>query len=223
MSTTWTRYGSPISSRATLTFRPFGVLYVCSRSSVATSWRFSAQPVACSTAAKGKQRLTRPGAVCDAAVVGNLVNVRSGDDDTLGRVVATAGRVTRIANVYRNRAEALEDRAWRAQEVKAYEDFLRRSRQPSRITASPRSAARISPGNGLPCLPWDSCAASSSDRRAGRPGTARPAGNPSKMALPKRIDLLSACIAQILLIKFASPCNPHRASRYRRCSPSRPC
>jgi len=79
---------------------------------------------------RGKQRLTRPGAVCDAAGVGNLVNVRSGDDDTLWAVVATAGRVTRIANVYRNRAEALEDRAWRAQEVKAYEDFLRRSRQP---------------------------------------------------------------------------------------------
>lgn len=62
--------------------------------------------------------------------VGKLVSVSGGDDDTLWAVVATAGRISRVANVYRSRAEALADRAWRAQEVRAYEDFLRRSRQP---------------------------------------------------------------------------------------------
>ncbi len=69
-------------------------------------------------------------AVCNASVVRNLVSVRSGDEDALWAVVATAGRASRVANVYRSRADALEDRAWRAEQVKAYEDFLRRSRQP---------------------------------------------------------------------------------------------
>nr|WP_329959446.1 hypothetical protein [Roseomonas oleicola] len=52
------------------------------------------------------------------------------DDDTLWAVIATAGRKSRVANIYRNRMAALEDRAWRAQQVAAYEDFLRRSKQP---------------------------------------------------------------------------------------------
>jgi hypothetical protein len=62
--------------------------------------------------------------------VANLVSVSQGDDDTLWAVVATLGRVNRVAEVYRSRAKALEDRAWRAQQVRAYEDFLRRARQP---------------------------------------------------------------------------------------------
>jgi hypothetical protein len=53
-----------------------------------------------------------------------------GAEDTLWAVIATAGRQSRVANVYRSRAEALEDRAWRAQQVAAYEDWLRRARQP---------------------------------------------------------------------------------------------
>ena len=52
------------------------------------------------------------------------------DDDTLWAVVATVGRINRVADIYRSRTAALEDRAWRAQQVRAYEDFLRRSRQP---------------------------------------------------------------------------------------------
>ncbi len=52
------------------------------------------------------------------------------DDDTLWAVVATVGRTNRVADIHRSRAAALEDRAWRAQQVRAYEDFLRRSRQP---------------------------------------------------------------------------------------------
>ena len=52
------------------------------------------------------------------------------DDDTLWAVVATMGRINRVADIHRSRAAALADRAWRAQQVRAYEDFLRRSRQP---------------------------------------------------------------------------------------------
>jgi hypothetical protein len=52
------------------------------------------------------------------------------DDDRLWAVYATVGRTNRVADVYRSRAAALADRDWRAQQVRAYEDFLRRSRQP---------------------------------------------------------------------------------------------
>ncbi len=62
--------------------------------------------------------------------MGILVSVRGGDDDTLWAVVATVGRKSRIAEVFRSRAQALSDRAWRDQQVKAYADWLVRSRQP---------------------------------------------------------------------------------------------
>jgi hypothetical protein len=52
------------------------------------------------------------------------------DEDTLWAVVATVGRRHRVAEVFRSRAQALEDRDWRAREVRAYEDFLRRQKQP---------------------------------------------------------------------------------------------
>lgn len=75
-------------------------------------------------------RLTKAPGVCDPGGVKPIIPVGSGDDDTLWAVIATAGRKSRVANVYRNRTAALEDRAWRAQQVSAYEDFLRRSEQP---------------------------------------------------------------------------------------------
>jgi hypothetical protein len=62
--------------------------------------------------------------------VGNLLNVRTGDDDTLWAVVATVGRKSRVAEVFRSRAQALDDRAWRDQQVKAYVDWLLKARQP---------------------------------------------------------------------------------------------
>ncbi len=55
---------------------------------------------------------------------------RGGDDDTLWAVVASVGRKNRIAEVYRSRSKAMEDREWRAQQVRAYADFLTRSAQP---------------------------------------------------------------------------------------------
>nr|WP_211187095.1 hypothetical protein [Neoroseomonas marina] len=59
-----------------------------------------------------------------------MVNVRGGDDDTLWAVVATVGRKSRIAEVFRSRTQALDDRAWRDQQVKAYADWLVRAKQP---------------------------------------------------------------------------------------------
>ena len=53
-----------------------------------------------------------------------------GDEDTLWAVVATVGRANRVAEIFRSRTAALEDRAWRAQQVRAYEDFLLRSKRP---------------------------------------------------------------------------------------------
>lgn len=59
-----------------------------------------------------------------------LQPVPRGDDDTLWAVIATAGRQDRVAEVFRSRDAALADRAWRAQQVRAYQDFLTRARQP---------------------------------------------------------------------------------------------
>jgi len=60
----------------------------------------------------------------------NIAALPRGDEDTLWAVVATVGRANRVAEIFRSRAAALEDRAWRAQQVRAYEDFLRRSERP---------------------------------------------------------------------------------------------
>ena len=62
--------------------------------------------------------------------MGNLFSVRTGDDDTLWAVVATVGRKSRVAEVFRSRAQALDDRAWRDQQVLAYVDWLIRAKQP---------------------------------------------------------------------------------------------
>ena len=59
-----------------------------------------------------------------------LVSVRRGDDDTLWAVVATVGRKSRIAEVFRSRDQALQDSAWRDQQVRAYADWLVRAKQP---------------------------------------------------------------------------------------------
>ena len=58
---------------------------------------------------------------------------RAGDEtvgDTLWAVVASVGKIHRVANVYGSRHAALEDRTWRQQQVEAYEAFLRSSRRP---------------------------------------------------------------------------------------------
>ncbi len=52
------------------------------------------------------------------------------DEDTLWAVVASVGKTHRVAEVFRSRDKAMEDRDWRAREVRAYEDFLLRQKQP---------------------------------------------------------------------------------------------
>ena len=58
------------------------------------------------------------------------VSLTSYRDDTLWAVVASFGRTSRVAEVFPNRVAALADQAWREQQVNAYANFLRNSRQP---------------------------------------------------------------------------------------------
>jgi hypothetical protein len=59
------------------------------------------------------------------------VSLTSYRDDTLWAVVASIGRSSRVAEVFSSRMAALADLAWREQQVKAYANFLRNSRQPA--------------------------------------------------------------------------------------------
>jgi hypothetical protein len=51
-------------------------------------------------------------------------------DDTLWAVVASLGKTDRIAEIFPSRTDALADRMWREQQVRAYAAFLRGSAQP---------------------------------------------------------------------------------------------
>jgi hypothetical protein len=53
-----------------------------------------------------------------------------GRDDVSWAVVASIGRLNRVAEVFPTREAALADRAWRAQQVRAYAGFLRNASQP---------------------------------------------------------------------------------------------
>ena len=59
-----------------------------------------------------------------------LIRLPASREDTIWAVVASLGRVNRIADIYPNRHAALQDRDWREQQVSAYAGFLRGSRQP---------------------------------------------------------------------------------------------
>jgi hypothetical protein len=58
------------------------------------------------------------------------VSLSSYRDDRLWAVVASIGRTSRVAEVFTSRVAALADQAWREAQVKAYEHFLRMSKQP---------------------------------------------------------------------------------------------
>lgn len=58
------------------------------------------------------------------------VSISSYRDDTLWAVVALIGRTSRVAEIFPSRLAALADQAWREQQVNAYANFLRNSRQP---------------------------------------------------------------------------------------------
>jgi len=59
------------------------------------------------------------------------VSLNTARDDTLWAVVACMGRTTRVAEIFSNHVAALADKVWREQQVRAYENFLRTSRQPA--------------------------------------------------------------------------------------------
>jgi len=48
----------------------------------------------------------------------------------LWAVIATIGRVIRIAEIFPTRPAAVADRAWREAQVRAYANFLERAEQP---------------------------------------------------------------------------------------------
>ncbi|MFL1462374.1 hypothetical protein ACI6QG_09240 [Roseococcus sp. DSY-14] len=73
--------------------------------------------------------MTRRRRVTFSFPMAELTLVKQGNEDRLWAVLAHLGKQTRVAEVYRSHAQALEDRDWRAREVRAYEDFLRRTRQ----------------------------------------------------------------------------------------------
>ncbi len=75
-------------------------------------------------------------------------------DDTWWAVIASIGRNTRVANIYPSRTAALEDRAWREQQVAAHAGFLRTSRQPAlRYSVAPMRRADLPRGwQPLPAL-----------------------------------------------------------------------
>lgn len=67
-----------------------------------------------------------------------------GGDDTLWAVIATVGKTDRIAEIYRSRDAALEDRAWRAAQVRAYAHLFARTKDPApRYSVAPIRRADI--------------------------------------------------------------------------------
>ena len=59
------------------------------------------------------------------------ISLSSVRDDTLWAVVASIGRIHRVAEIFPNRQAAIADRAWREQQVMAYAGFLSSARQPA--------------------------------------------------------------------------------------------
>ena len=56
-------------------------------------------------------------------------------EESLWAVVATIGRVIRIAEIFPSRTAAVADQAWREAQVRAYASFLENSAQPYPIYA----------------------------------------------------------------------------------------
>lgn len=83
-----------------------------------------------------------------------VINLPRLRDDTMWAVIASIGRNSRVANVYPSRAAALEDRAWREQQVAAHAGFLSSCRQPPpRYSVAPVRRADLPRGwKPLPAL-----------------------------------------------------------------------
>lgn len=56
--------------------------------------------------------------------------LRGGNADTLWAVVASIGKLERVAEIYPSRNAALADRSWREQQVRAYASLFRSSSEP---------------------------------------------------------------------------------------------
>ena len=59
------------------------------------------------------------------------VSLYSARDDRLWAVVASIGRISRVAEIFSSQRAAWADKAWREQQVLAYAHFLRNSTQPA--------------------------------------------------------------------------------------------
>lgn len=59
-----------------------------------------------------------------------VIRLPGAREDTLWAVMASLGRVNRVAEIFPSRAAALADRAWREAQVSAYAGFLSRSQVP---------------------------------------------------------------------------------------------
>lgn len=83
-----------------------------------------------------------------------VVHLPRARDDTMWAVIASIGRNSRVANIYPSRAAALEDRAWREQQVVAHAGFLSTCRQPApRYSVAPMRRADLPRGwKPLPAL-----------------------------------------------------------------------
>ena len=60
-----------------------------------------------------------------------VVPLKRPSDDVWWAVVASMGRVNRVADIYADRASALANRAWREQQVTAYAGVLTKFRAPA--------------------------------------------------------------------------------------------
>ena len=61
----------------------------------------------------------------------DVVELRSRRDDTLWAVMASIGRMSRVAEIFPSRERALADRAWREQQIRAYSSLFQGCRQPA--------------------------------------------------------------------------------------------
>ena len=77
-----------------------------------------------------------------------------GSEDTLWAVMASLGRVTRVAEIYPTQISAMINRRWREQQVDAYASFLRTAGQPTpRYSVAPIRRADLPRGwRPLPAL-----------------------------------------------------------------------
>ncbi len=83
-----------------------------------------------------------------------VIKLQRQADDTMWAVMATIGRINRVAEIYPTRVAALADRSWREQQVRSYASFLSSCEQPApRYSVAPMRRAELPRGwKPLPAL-----------------------------------------------------------------------